>query len=337
MSTIRDVAKLADVSISTVSHVLNGTRQVSEDKRARVLLATQQLNYQRNSLASSLRRQRTQTLGIIVPNNDNPFFSRLLGEIEAICFEQGYHILIGNANNDPDRELSYLEVMLSRQVDGVILISTGAFERSVNMIAQHGVPTVIVDRSLQLGNVDEILTDNAQGGQIATEYLLSLGHRRIGCIAGPSFLTPSGKRLDGYRHALANANLPIEESLIIHGDFGLESGMQATKALLALPTPPTAIFACNDLMAIGAYHALKEAGLSVPEDMSVIGFDDIASASYVLPTLTTIAQPSTDVCQLAIKRLLERIQTPSALPRHDLLAVTLVQRQSTCPPKSARS
>lgn len=328
MATIRDVAKAANVSISTISHVINETRYVSPDTRERVLAAMKQLNYQHNRVASSLRNRKTYTIGVLLPNSANPYFAEILAGIEAACFEQDYHIIMGNANDDPEREQSYLKVLLSRQVDGILLISTGAFDDSIHLLRENKTPVVMVDRSTELAAVDEIFTDNQGGGRQATAYLLGLGHRVIGCVTGPSFLTPSAARVQGYRDAFAAAGIARDESWIVTGDFQHESGYQAAQKLLALPNRPTAIFACNDLMAIGVVAALQDAGLRVPGDVSVIGYDDIPLASYYNPRLTTIAQPARDLGHLAVERLFERFDDPDVPTRRDMLPVSLVERDS---------
>ena len=331
MATIRDVARAAQVSMSTVSHVINGTRYVSPPTRQRVLQAMAELNYSPNRLARSLRNNRTLTLGVLLPNSANPFFAEVLLGIENACFERGYNIIMGNASDDPQRELEYLQVLLSRQVDGILLISTGAYNESLALLASHETPVVMVDRTADIPTVDEILTANKQGGLLATEYLLGLGHRRIGCITGPSYLTPSADRVAGYREALGAAGVPLDEALVVTGDFQHESGYRACRQLLALPEPPTAIFACNDLMAVGAICALHEAGLAVPDDVSVVGYDDIPLASYTVPRLTTIAQPARAIGQLAAERLIARLQQATVPPAHQRLPVHLVERDSCKP------
>lgn len=328
MSTIRDVAKAANVSTSTVSHVINDTRFVKPDTRERVLQAMKELKYQHNRLASSLRNRKTHTIGVLVPNSANPYFAEILAGIEAACYEQDYHIIMGNANDDPEREQSYLQVLLSRQVDGILLISTGAFENSIRLLSENKTPVVMVDRSTELTTVDEIFTDNHRGGYLATEYLLSLGHRRIACVTGPSFLTPSSARVQGYRDAFTSANLKSCDDWIVTGDFQHKGGYDAAQRLLQLDEIPTAIFACNDLMAVGMISALQGAGLRVPYDVSVIGYDDIPLASYANPRLTTIAQPARELGHLAVERLLQRFNDPDAPARHEMLPVALVERDS---------
>ncbi len=328
MATIRDVAAAAQVSTSTVSHVINNTRYVSPQIRERVLNAMLGLHYSPNRLARSLRNSRTLTLGVLLPNSANPYFAEILLGVEAACFDLGYNIIMGNANDNPARELSYLEVLLARQVDGILLISTGAFKESIALLSSHAVPLVVVDRSTDIPSVDEIFTENRRGGLVATRYLLSLGHRRIGCITGPSFLTPSAERVAGYYEAMAAAGIAVDSRWVVQGDFQHESGHAGCLQLLNLPQPPTAIFACNDLMAVGALCAVHEAGLRVPDDVSVIGYDDIPLASYTVPRLTTVAQPAREIGRIAVERLVARLQDEEVPATQERLPVSLVVRDS---------
>lgn len=328
MSTMRDVAKLAGVSSSTVSHVINETRFVNPETRERVLQAMAELNYQPNRLARSLRNRQTHTFGVLLPNSANPFFAEVLLGVEAACFDHGYNIILGNANDDPERELFYLDVLLSKQVDGIFLVSTGAYHEALEMLTRHNAPVVMVDRSPGTRQIDTVFANNEGGGIIATQYLLDLGHRRIGCITGPSMLTPSADRVTGYRQALESAGLTVDEELIIAGDFQHESGYHAGQQLLGLPDPPTAIFACNDLMAVGVLYAAHEGGLRIPTDISVIGFDDVPLASYTVPRLTTIYQPGQEIGRVAVELLVQRLQDRAAATRHEQLPASLVERDS---------
>src|SRR5690606_10482358 len=328
MATIRDVARRAGVSVSTVSHVINGTRVVLPETKSRVLEAMQALNYTPNRLARSLRNRQTATIGVLLPNSANPYFAEVLLGIETACFDLGYNVIIGNAIDDPEREQLYLKVLLSRQVDGVILISTGAYQESLELLRAYNTPFVLVDRASMLPDSDEIVTDNYVGGALATRYLLDLGHTRIGCITVPSTLTPSADRVTGYYDTLRSAGITPDPALILAGDFQPESGYAACQKLLRLKDPPTAIFACNDLMAIGALRAIHEAGASVPDDISLVGYDDIPLASFIVSTLTTVAQPSRELGQMAVRRLVQRLQNPELPAERSVLPVSLVVRDS---------
>jgi len=329
MSNMRDVAEKAGVSVSTVSHVVNETRFVSAETRGRVLSAMDDLNYQPNKLASSLRRKdkRTQTLGLLVPDSLNPFFTEALRGVEDACFKANYNVFLCNSENQPEKELEYLEDLIGKQIDGIILISTGT-QDSIALLNQNNITSVLVDRELGHNTCDSVMLENELGGQIATQYLINLGHQRIGCITGPSFLTPSAKRVLRYRKSLQDAGISIDEAMIVQGDFRPQSGFSGMNTLLALPDPPTAVFACNDMMAIGAMRAIHEAHLQIPKDISIIGFDDIMFASYTMPPLTTVAQPSYEMGLIAAEILINRLSDTRSQSRQEILLPRLVIRNS---------
>ncbi|WP_298818135.1 LacI family DNA-binding transcriptional regulator [Chloroflexus sp.] len=328
MTTIREVALRAGVSPSTVSHIINNTRFVAPETRERVLAAMAELNYRPNVLARSLRRGETRTLGLILPDSANPFFAEIARAIEDAAFRAGYNVILGNTENDLDREQVYIDVFVQKQVDGLIFVATGDQSPSLAALLRLDLPVVVVDRRLPGLTVDTVLADNLQGGLLATRYLIERGHRRIGCITGPSYLTPSAERVVGYRQALIEAGIPIDETLIRRGDFHPRSGYEQTWHLLRLDPPPTALFVCNDMMALGALRALAEAGRQVPTDCAVIGFDDIELASYVNPPLTTIRQDKEALADRAVQFLLERIANPNLPARAHLVPTTLVERLS---------
>lgn len=329
MPTIKDVAQHAGVSITTVSHVLNNTRFVSPDLRARVAEAIATLGYQPNTLARSLRSKETHTLGMIVPDISNPFFAEIARSIEDAAFGFGYNIILCNSDEDPEKEQAYIELLLEKQVDGIVFVASGSQSKHLRLILDREIPTVVVDRSLDESRLDCVLVDNRGGGFQATQHLLASGRRRIGCISGPSSLTPSWERVEGYREALASAGLHADDTLIRRGDFHADRGFGAMIELLDLPEPPTAVFVCNDLMAIGAIRAITERGLRVPEDIAVVGFDNIALARYTQPPLTTVAQPYVEMGRLAAELLVKRVNGITEPPRQFLLETTLVIRQTS--------
>ncbi len=326
--TIHEVAQFAQVSPTTVSHVINNTRFVSPELRQRVDQAMQELGYQPNALARSLRRGQTHTLGLILPDSSNPFFAEIGHSIEASAFQLGYNMILCNTEGDLERERIYVELLSTKQVDGIIFVATGDKTDTPRDLLRRKTPLVIVDRQLTGLDVDGVLVDNRQGGYLATRHLIDHGHRRIGCISGPSNLTPSAQRITGYRAALTDAGLAVDESLILRGDFHPHSGQEAMQALLQLPNPPTAIFACNDLMAIGALFAARSASLRVPEDVAIVGFDDIELARYTTPPLSTIAQPKKELGQVAVRLLLDRIEDQLKPAATRLLETNLVTRAS---------
>lgn len=333
---MRDVAERAGVSVTSVSHVINQTRVVSDDIRERVLTAMDELGYQPNALARSLRRKETYTIGVIMTNSADPFFAEITRGVEDTCFEQGYNIILCNSDSDLDKELFYTNILTKKRVDGILFLAAGGKSTEhIRTVQERGTPLVVIDRIIPNLAVDSVLIDNARGGWLATQHLIELGHRRIGCITGPSDLTLSAERVTGYRCALQEAGLAVDESLIVRGNFQYESGYQATRQFLVQANPPTAIFACNDLMAIGAINAANKQGWSVPTRLSVVGFDDIRLALYSNPLLTTVAQPKYEMGSIAITMLLERIHHPEMPPAQKLLDTHLVVRESTAPPRSA--
>ena len=329
MITIKDVAKEAGVSIATVSHVINSTRYVSDELSKKVHLAIEKLSYHPNDIARSLKKKKTYTIGMIMPDNSNPFFAEVALGIEMKSFDLSYNVIFCNTNRNVQKESTYLDLLLKKRVDGIVFVSSGININSVKFIKSQKIPIIVVDREIKRLKVDSVLVDNLSGGYQATKHLLNLGHKIISCISGPSLITPSSERIEGYKKALMEASLEIDEKLILMGDFQFEGGYKYAKKLLRMKRIPTAIFACNDLMAIGAICAIKEEGLSVPKDISVVGFDDIALASFCDPKLTTVIQPKYIMGKLAANMLIERIRNKEMEPRRKLLKTELIIREST--------
>lgn len=334
--TIRTVARRAGVSIATVSYVINGSRACGEDVRERVLRAIREVGYRPNSHARALRRRESRSLGLIVPDNANPFFAEIAHGIEAECRRRGYTLLLGNSDGDPAREAEHVEALVSHRVDGLILISSTSHPAYLEALIQTGPPLVIVDRALDGLAVDTVVVDNRAAGRAAVEHLISLGHRRIVCVSGPAGLRPSAERVAGYREALAAAGLAAAPVEVIETDFTFEGGRQTFARLAALVPRPTAVFACNDLIALGILNAALAAGWSVPGDLSIVGFDDILPAALVRPSLTTMAQPGRELGRVAADRLLDRLSGIAAGEvRRATLQARLVVRESTAPPREA--
>jgi LacI family transcriptional regulator len=329
MPTIREVAKQAGVSPTTVSHVVNQTRFVSEDVTVRVHKAMDDLGYRPNALARSLRRGETKTIGLILPDSSNPYFAEIGKAIEEKAFSYGYSQILCNTNGDQEKEKFYMEVLLSKQVDGIIFVSAGDSTQAISQLINRRIPVVVVDRYREDLPVDIVFTNNYQGGFNATQHLIDLGHTRIGIIRGPSNLNPSMDRLTGYCDALIQNDLEIDEELIRIGNFHPASGMECTRALLSLEVPPTAIFACNDLMAIGAMRAAAEFGLNIPADLALVGFDNIELSSFTVPLLSTIDQRKDVIGQTAVDMLIERINDPKMQYRQVVLENELIIRESS--------
>lgn len=330
MTKMRDVAEHAGVSVSTVSHVINETRHVSTETRQRVLGAMDALNYQPNRLARSLRVKKTQTIGMIVPDSSNPFFSEIARHIEDYCFEKGYSVILCNSDGDLDKELFYANVLVEKQVDGILFVAVGLSEDNILKLHGQKIPIMLVDRHIPNLALDNVLVDNRRGGWLATKHLIECGHQRIGCITGFTELTPSAERVMGYQQALEEHKLSIDETLIVQGDFHIESGYQRTQELLDMKQPPTALFCCNDLMAIGAMRAAVERGLRIPMDMAVVGFDNIPIAQFTNPPLTSIKQPLDKLGRLSSQLLIERIQENDLQVSQHMLGVDLIKRESSC-------
>src|SRR5262245_25780688 len=245
MPTIREVAGRARVSPTTVSHVVNATRFVSHEIRTRVLEAMAELGYHPNAVARSLRRGRTHTLGLILPDSTNPYFAELGRSIEAAAFGRDHSVVLCNTEGEELRERVYVDLLTRRQVDGLLYVPAGSRVDVLRDLLRRSLPVVMVDRDLPEAPVDVVLSDKRGGAYLATRHLISLGHRRIACIGGPQSLLMSGRRLQGYRDALTEADLPIDEGLVLRGDYRPQSGWAAARSLLAMPAPPTAIFAAN--------------------------------------------------------------------------------------------
>jgi len=326
---MRDVAQHAGVSVTTVSHVINNTRPVSYELRMRVTEAMQELGYQTNILARGLRKGETLTVGVILPDSANPFFAEVARGVEDASFMNGYSVILCNTDSNLEKERIYTDVLVKKQVDGILFIAAGLSTENIQSLLDREMPLVIVDRQVPEVNVDCVLTNNRQGGYLAAHHLISLGHRRIGCIVGPENIRSSLERLTGYRDAIQEAGLPFDKTLIVKGDFQYESGYEAAHRLLTIDDPPSAIFAFNDLMAVGALSYALEKGYPVPAGLSVVGFDDVRLAVYANPPITTVMQPKYEIGELATQILLERMKNPETDPCRRMLETRLILRKST--------
>jgi LacI family transcriptional regulator len=330
MATMKEVALRAGVSITSVSHVLNGTRFVSNDVRERIESAMRELSYVPSAVARSLKHNVTRTLGLMSPNNTNPYFAEVIRAIEDRCFASGYNLVLCNADDNPAKQSVYLQVLMEKRVDGLIVMAAGDGDDLPALLSRLTVPLVQVDREWSANGCDIVTVDHELGGYIATRHLIELGHRHIACIAGTAHLAPSKQRTDGWRRALAEAGLP--EGEIVCGNFTSQGGREAMGKLLQQDHRPTAVFASNDLMAIGALCAAHEHGLRIPEQISVIGLDDIELSAYMSPPLTTVAQPIQRMGELAVDMMFERLNKLRDEPKKILLKPELRLRASTARP-----
>lgn len=326
---IRHVAQRAGVSVTTVSHALNGTRFVSDVARAKVEEAARTLGYVPSEIARWLKHNTTRTLGMLVPNSSNPYFAEIIRGVERRCYSAGYSLLLCNSDDDTERQANHLRVLAERRVDGLVLVASGEDAQIVACCKGLRIPLVLVDREIDSICADLVEVDHAAGGELATAHLLSLGHARVACIGGPASLRPSRQREAGWRLALSKVGVRPRADELVRGDFGPQGGAVALTRLLSSSRPPSAVFVCNDLMAIGALHAAHAAGVNVPGALSVVGFDDIELAAYTTPPLTTVAQPKEAIGTAAAGLLLERLRDGRSEPRRLILEPELRLRASS--------
>lgn len=299
---MKDIANLAKVSTSTVSHVINNDRYVSPSIREKVELAIKQLNYIPSAIARSLKSNKTYTVGMLITTSSNPFYSEVVKGVENSCYERGYNLILCNTEGDHQRMLDNFEHLLQKRVDGLLAMCTETQSIPQQIFDRYPkLPMVMMDWS-PFNDVCDTIQDNSfYGATIAMQYLVDQNYQRIACITGPLNNTQAQFRLQGYRTALKEANLPIIEGYEVQGDFQFASGVAAMQNLLNLPILPQAVFCSNDAMAIGAYQALYQNGLEVGKDIAIIGYDDIEIAQYMTPPLTTIHQPKKELGQNVIK------------------------------------
>ena len=331
MANIKDVALHASVSVTTVSHVVNGTRFVSEVARQRVEAAVRELGYVPSAVARSLKHNTTRTFGMVIPNNSNPYFAEIIQGVEARSFAAGYNVILCNSNDDPERQAAYLRVLAEKRIDGLIFVVTGSDAVVRATLGGINTPLVLLDREVSGVGSDLVEVNHVLGSQMATEHLLELGHPRVACISGPPGLSPSSQRRAGWKDALEKAGVERKESDLARGDFTARGGYLAMQTLLKRRPRPTAVFACNDLMAFGALTAAREAGIAVPQQLSIVGFDDIDLAAFSAPPLTTVAQPKQQIGTVAAELLLDRVGNARADNRQMILDPELRVRASTDP------
>jgi len=329
--TLREVAQLAGVSKATAARVVSGSSEpIREETRERVLEAVRELGYERHAIAGSLRSARTFMVALSIPDITNPFWPEVARGVQDRLEESGYTVVMLNNDWNVEREQNHLKRMGQKQFDGLIINPTGTLNSDLLKLR---VPVVVLASGETYPDFDTVSSDSAQAGRLAMHHLIELGHRRIGLIAGPLRRHKSHTHRDTYVRIHEQHQLPFDADLIIQSEFSEEGGYLAMKRLLALPVPPTAVFAVNDIIALGALQAVQQARLPVPEAISIIGMDNIFAAATSYPPLTTIAKPKYEIGSIAAGFLLERIDGFSKLsPRHPLLSCTLQQRGSTAPP-----
>ncbi|HAS6601261.1 substrate-binding domain-containing protein [Vibrio parahaemolyticus] len=330
MATMKDIAKLAGVSTSTVSHVINKTRFVSEEISERVNNAAKELNYYAPSaLARSLKVNRTKTIGMLVTTSTNPFFGEVVKGVERSCYHKGYSLILCNTEGDNERMRQSINTLLQKRVDGLILMCSSLEGERIDVFERYpDIPVVVMDWGPMLFTSDKIQDNSLRGGYIAAKYLIDCGHTEIGCITGPLIKHQAQMRYEGYKRAMNEAGLEFNANWIIESDFECEGGYQAFKKMAERGTLPSSIFVSNDMMAMGVINAANELGIKVPDDLSIIGYDDIHIAKFMSPSLTTIHQPKYRLGQAAVETLVRRLDDKSNEAQVVQLEPTLVIRNS---------
>jgi LacI family transcriptional regulator, galactose operon repressor len=331
-ATIFDVARSAGVSDATVSRVVNGRINVRDETRRKVERAMHDLGYVAHVSARALARGRTQVIGLLAHEVDTAFFSAVIGGVDEQVSADGYDFLLCTTHARREKEAQYVRRLSHGMVDGLLIVLPHGLPDYVEQLRAEEFPFVLIDYDAEAPGCTVVNATNRSGARVAIRHLLDLGHRRIGFITGRPNVGATMERLAGYREAMAEAGLAVSDQDIVPGTFMEPGGYAAAMTLLCRPTPPTAIFASNDAAAIGVLRAARELGVSVPGDLSLVGFDDIPEASYVTPTLTTVRQPLREMGRIAARHLMTTLDDPRQLPTRLVLETELVVRESTAPP-----
>ncbi len=309
MATIKDVARLAGVSTTTVSHVINKTRFVAEATQEKVMKAVDELNYAPSAVARSLKCNSTRTIGMLVTQSNNLFFSEVIDGVESYCYRQGYTLILCNTGGIYEKQRDYIRMLAEKRVDGILVMCSDLTEELNEMLDRHAnIPKVVMDWGPESSQADKIMDNSEEGGYIATKYLIDNGHTDIACLSGHFEKLACKERIVGFRRAMAEANIPVNEDWILEGNFECDTAVLVADQITAMEKRPTAVFCFNDTMALGLMSRLQQNGIKVPDDISVIGYDNIELAEYFSPPLTTIHQPKRRVGKNAFEILLERIK-----------------------------
>jgi len=332
VNNIRELADKLGLSPTTVSRVLNGKSKkfrISKETSRKVLDAALKYNYSPNRIARGLKLEKTDTIGLIIPDIANPYFGSIAKTIEVEARNSGYSIILCDSLDDEITEAELLQLLAGRKVDGIIIAPTGKSSRHVTEILQQGIPVMVIDRYFPNTELPFVTTDNHFGALLATEHFIKMGHRNIACIQGINGISTNSERVTGFRDALQKHGIPVNESMILGTDFGEENGYIQTKKLLEIPNRPTAIFALSNLISLGTLRALKEAGLTVPDDISIVSFDEQPWSAFLACPMTTVEQPREEIGRRAFDSLLNIID--KVLPTKSenmMLQPRLIYRES---------
>jgi DNA-binding LacI/PurR family transcriptional regulator len=331
--SIKDIAKVMNISYSTVSRALNNSPRVKLETRKQIQHKATEMGYLPSAIARSLVTRRTHTIGVVATTITDLFFAEVIQGIEETALNYSHSLILTNSAGRPDYELAAIQTLRERRVDGIILVAACAskeHKERLFMSKEAATPLVIINNVHQEHVGYSVETDNIGGGRAATQHLLDLGHRRIAYVAGPTTEWDSVERQHGYEQALRSTGLSIDPTLIVRGDNRPDGGLRAMQQLLALPTPPTAVFCYNDATALGAMRVAHAAGWRIPQDVSIIGFDDIALAPYFEPPLTTMAQPKREMGEKAVQMVLDLLAGDKVVENW-VLPSQLILRASTGP------
>jgi DNA-binding LacI/PurR family transcriptional regulator len=330
MANMKDIAKLARVSLGTVSHVLNNSANVRPPLRKRVMEAVETVGYQPSQLARGLRRDKTNVIGMVIPDITNPFFPAVVRGAEDIAFSNGYRLILCNTDNDHSKELVHLKELRTYLPAGLIVIPSNFSDLTAQAESYRraGTGVVCVDRLPRNWAGDSVTANNEEGALAATRHLIQMGHKRLAMIVGPQHLTNAKDRLNGFKKALREARIHVSAEYIQETTFDKQGGYTKTMLLLRLIPRPTAIFAGNDMMALGALRAIREAGLRCPEDISLMGFDDLDLAEAINPPLSSVSQSGYQLGTTAAHILIERLHGDKSPAKHIILKTTLSLRNS---------
>jgi DNA-binding LacI/PurR family transcriptional regulator len=334
MPNMKQVAKMAGVSLGTVSNVLNGSAHVKDHLRKRVLDVVNSLDYQPSQLARGLRRDKTNMIGMVIPDVTNPFFPAVVRGAEDVAFSNGYRLILCNTDNDHAKELAHLNELRTYLPAGLLVIPSNFSDLTtqVESYRKSGTAVVCVDRLPKRWDGDSATVANEEGAFQASRYLIELGHRHLATITGPLHLTNALQRVDGFKRALAEANISLSPTYFQETNFDRIGGYSKALLLLRMLPRPTAIFAGNDMIALGVLHAIRELGLRCPEDVSVMGFDDLDFDEYTSPSLSSVFQPGYQLGATAAHMLFERMQGSQGPSIHNVLQTQLKVRGSVGPP-----